>query len=219
RSVPAFISIGVIWSLFYNALQADQTPWMIGLILFNVICSIFLIKERFTSVKTFEQDLAIEEFERNKYISIIFSVSIDVEKPPKTSTLRKRPILYAKSNRLFRQRTAKNGFLELFIKATTRNIEYMLRYFQMIGITSLAMILIPVFWYRLAIFLFGFLFVRSWIKNVWDTVVGEHSFTMKYAQMDGYFQGRNVVTLILSVIFVILIGIAVISRVWFSTII
>lgn len=217
QSVPIFIGIGIIWFLFYQALQAEQTPWMMGLILFNIVCSVILIKERFTSVKTFEQDLAIEEFERNKYISLIFSISMDVEKPAKILPARKRPILYAKSNRLFRQRTAKNAFLELFIKATTRNIEYMLRYFQMIGITSLAMILIPVFWYRVAIFIFGFFFVRSWIRNVWDTVVGEHALTKKYANMESYFQGRKIVTLMLSFIFVLLIGMVVISRVWIST--
>src|SRR5699024_3151840 len=168
QSIPIFIGIGIIWLLFYQALQAEQTLEMIGLILFNIACAILLIKERFTSVKTFEQDLAIEEFERNKYISLIFSISMDVEKPAKILPARKRPILYAKSNRLFRKRTAKNAFLELFMKATTRNPEYMLRYLQMIGTTSLAMILIPVFWYRVAIFIFGFLFVQSWIKNVWD---------------------------------------------------
>lgn len=217
QTIPVFIGIGIIWFLFYNALQANQTLSMMGIILFNLVCSVLLIKERFTSVKTFDQDLAIEEFERNKYISLIFSISMDVEKPLKTSTPRKKPLLYAKSNRLFRKRTAKNAFLELFIKVTTRNIEYLLRYFQLIGITSIAMILIPVFWYRLAIFIFGVFFVRSWIKNIWDIVVGQHAFTIKYAQMDSYFQGRKIVTLVLSVIFILLIGIVVLSRIWIAT--
>lgn len=216
QSIPVFLGIGIIWFLFYQALKTEQILGMIGLILFNLVCAVLFIRERFTSVKTFEQDLAIEEFERNKYIRFIFSISMDVEKPAKILPTRKKPILYAKSNRLFRKRTPKNAFLELFIKATTRNPEYLLRYLQMIGTTSLAMILIPVVWYRVAIVIFGFFFVRSWIKNIWDTVVGQHAFTKKYANMDSYFQGKKIVTLTLSIIFVLFIGMVVVSRRWFT---
>lgn len=219
RSVPLFVGVVIIWMLYYHALQIDQVLLMIGLIIFNVLASVFLVKKRFTSVKTFEQDLAIDESEKNKYTNLIFGISLDIDKPPKPVSSRKSPILYSKSNRLFRKRSSRNGFLELFIKATTRNSEYFLRYFQIIGVNSIAIVLIPPFWIKLIIVIFGFYFVRTWIRDIWDKVVGSHPFTTKYANAEAYFEGKRNITFILSLFFLILTGFTFLARSWISTLV
>lgn len=212
RSVPVIVGVAIIWIVFYYFFQTNQVFLMVGLLLFNTLCSIFLIKSRFNMVETFEQDLAIDELEKSKYVNMIFGISMEVEKPKKPSSPRNKPILYPTSNRLFRTRSPKNGFLELFIKVTTRNTEYLLRYLQMIGITLFALILIPVFWYKLIIIIFGFFFVRLWISYTWDSVVGEHVFTMKYAEKDAYVAGKKIVTMILTLLFFIFIGLSFVIR-------
>lgn len=217
RSIPLFFAIAVMWLLFYHASQVNHILLMMGLILCNILGSVFLIKKRFISVQTFEQDLAIDELEKSKYITLIFGMSTDIEKPFKPLPSRKSPILYSKSNRLFKKRTPRNGFLELFIKTTTRNSEYILRYLQIIGVNSLAIVLIPPLWFKFIIVIFGFLFVRTWIRDTWDKVVGSHAFTMKYATMEAFFQGRRRVTFVLSLLFLILISFTFLIRVWLAT--
>lgn len=219
RSVPMFVGVVIIWMIYYHAFQIDQTLLMIGLVIFNILASVFLVKKRFTSVKTFEQDLAIDESEKNKYINLIFGISLDIDKPPKPVSSRKSPILYSKSNRLFKKRSSRNGFLELFIKVTTRNTEYFLRYFQIIGVNSIAIVLIPPFWIKLIIVIFGFYFVRTWIRDNWDKIVGSHSFTMKYADFDSYFKGRKIVTYVFSIGFLILVSLTYVTRIWFSNLV
>lgn len=145
RGVPIFLGVAALWMLYYQAFQVNQVLLMIGVILINILGSIILVRRRFNSLKTFEQDLAVDELEKNKYIELIFSISMEIEKPPKPLPPGKSPIIYSKSNRLFRKRSPRNGFLELFIKVTTRNVEYILRYFQIIGVTSVAIVLIPLF--------------------------------------------------------------------------
>lgn len=206
RMIPVFLGLSIIWSFYYLLFQNNQILTMVGLIIFNVVASVLLVKERFTSVKTFEQDLAIDESEKHKYIDLIFSLSLVIDQPSKAVSSRKSPILYSKSNRLFKKRTARNGFLELFIKVISRNSEYFLRYFQIIAVNSIAIILIPSFWIKLIIVLFGLYFVQTWIKDNWDMIVGAHSFTKKYADINAYFEGRKIVTYVFSVVFLLLVS-------------
>lgn len=206
RMIPVFLGLSIIWSFYYLLFQNNQILTMVGLIIFNVVASVLLVKDRFTSVKTFEQDLAIDESEKHKYIDLIFSLSLVIDQPSKAVSSRKSPILYSKSNRLFKKRTARNGFLELFIKVISRNSEYFLRYFQIIAVNSIAIILIPSFWIKLIIVLFGLYFVQTWIKDNWDMIVGAHSFTKKYADINAYFEGRKIVTYVFSVVFLLLVS-------------
>lgn len=217
KSIPIFAVIAMVWMLYYNAFQVNQMHIMLGIIIFNILSSVFLIKKRANSIETFSQDLAIEEFEINKYVDLIFRISIDIEKQIKPLSQRKSPILYSNSNRLFKKRSPRNGYLELFIKIITRQTEYVFRYIQIIGITSLAIALIPLYIYKIMIFLFSLLFIQTWLRSVWTEVIGSHPFTKKYVKEVAYSKGKRIVTFLFSLIFLVLISMFIIVRILIST--
>ncbi|MFK4997385.1 hypothetical protein ACI2OX_07030 [Bacillus sp. N9] len=124
-------------------------------------------------------------------IHLIFGMSMDMEKLPRPSTPRKTPRLYAKSNRIFTKRTAENGFIELFIKATTRSVEYIIGFLHISGWTTVAIIALPPIWLKISIACFGYIFLRAWIGSVWNKVIGGHLFTKRYAEMDAYFEAKK----------------------------
>lgn len=214
QSTPIFIGAIFIWELCYKIFQAEHYVWMLAMILVFSSSAYLLTKRRFKSNQVFDQDLAIDEMEKNKYIGFIFSFSIDMEKLPQIKPVRERPRLYSKSNRLFRKRTAKNGFLELFIKVTTRSSQYLFDYLKIVGITSAAIITLPPIWLKISIALCGAVFLLSWIGTVWNRVVGSHPFTKKYAQEEDFFRAKNIVSTLLVIPFVLLIGISFGIRVW-----
>ncbi|MBS4200060.1 ABC transporter permease [Bacillus sp. FJAT-49732] len=214
RGIPLFIGAAIIWTWCYKAFINDNILMIATLIFINTIVSIWLVRSRFTSVHTFEKDLAIDELEKNKYMEIIFGLSMDMEKMPKPVPVRNSPRLYSKSNRIFKNRTPKNGFIELFIKATTRNIEYIIGYFQIMGVTSAAMVILPPIWLKVTMASLGTIFLLIWLGSVWHKVIGSHSFTKKYASEEGYFEGKKMVTTVLAIPFIIIICCSFIINIW-----
>ncbi|MCR2821796.1 ABC transporter permease [Lederbergia panacisoli] len=214
RGIPLFLGAVLFWIGCYKAFISENILLIIAFIFFNTIVSIWLVRPRFKSVHTFEQDLAIGEHEKNKYIEIIFGLSMDMEKMSKPVPVRKSPRLYSRSNRIFKNRTPKNGFIELFIKATTRNIEYIFGYFKIMGVTSAATVVLPPIWLKITMASLGTLFLLIWLGSVWHKVIGSHSFTKKYAEDAAYFEGKKVVTTLLLIPFIVMVVFSFFLNIW-----
>lgn len=212
--IPLFIGAAIIWMWCYKAFINENSVLIFALILINTIVSAWIVQPRFNSVHTFEQDLAIDELEKNKYIEMIFGLSMDMEKMPKPVPVRKNPRLYSQSNRIFKHRSPKNGFIELFIKATTRNTEYIKGYFQIMGVTSAATVMLPPLWLKISMAIIGTIFLLTWLGSVWYKVVGSHSFTKKYSTEEAYFEGKKVVTKVLVLPFIFIITCSLILNIW-----
>lgn len=204
RSIPVVVGAGTIWWLSYKALQSSSLLSVFIIIILNGTASMLLLKKRFTSIQTFEQDLSIDEKDKNKYTEMIFGLSMDIEKLPKPKPIRKSPRLYSKSNRIFKTRSPRNGFLELFIKASTRDTEYVRGYFQILGITAVAIFFSPPIWLKITIGAVGVFFLIVWIGSVWYKLIGGHPFTKKYSGKEGYIKGKQIVTVVLLIPFVII---------------
>ncbi|MCJ8009543.1 ABC transporter permease [Lederbergia wuyishanensis] len=214
RGVPLFFGAAIIWIWCYKAFINDNILIIFIIIIINSVVSYILVQSRFRSVHTFDKDLAIDELERSKYLEVIFGISMDMEKMPKPVPVRRNPRLYSKSNRIFRNRTPKNGFIELFIKATTRNIEYIIGYFQIMGVTSAAMVILPPLWLKITMAVLGTIFLLIWLGSVWHKVIGSHSFTKKFATQEAYYEGKKVVSTILLIPFIILVGCSFMLNIW-----
>lgn len=201
RNIPFWIGAGVIWYGSFQAFGHENVLLIILISLFNTVFSIVLNYPRFTSIHTFEQDLAIDEREKQKQTGLLLGLSMDIERLPKPRPIRKSPRLYAQSNRLFQKRSETTGFLELFIKATTRNTEYFWGYLRILGVTAAALVMIPPLWMKLGIAVCGFFTVIVWSGTLWHKVVGSHPFTKQYLGKEGYYKGKNAVTAVLAVPF------------------
>lgn len=137
----------------------------------------------------FNIELAIEQAEKLKLVSAIHQMSFDIEKTKVYS--RKKPWLFRNSKRIFKKRTARNGFLELFIKVFIRNSSYILTYLQICSATVAALIIIPPIWMKVIIFIGFLLMMWIWLGITWERVVLSHPFTKKYQGNDAYFSARN----------------------------
>ncbi|WP_339162086.1 ABC transporter permease [Siminovitchia sp. FSL W7-1587] len=204
RNIPLVIGAGAIWYVSFLAFEHGSILLIILISLLNTVGSIVLNYPRFTSIHTFEQDLAIDEREKRKHTEFVLGMSSDIEKLPKLGTVRKNPRLYSKSNRLFKKRTEMVGYLELFIKVTTRNTEYFWGYVRIIGVTVAALIMLPPLWMKIGITACGLFTVVAWSGSIWHKIVGSHPFTKLYSGKDGYFKGKNTVTAVLAVPFTVI---------------
>lgn len=212
--IPLLLGTILVWSFCYQAFINNQIAIILGITITLTIVSIILIWPRYKDNHRLEQDLAIDRFEKTKIIDMIFSLSMDIEKMPKRYSSRKSPVTFSKSGRIFNRRTPKNGFLELFMKVNARNIQYITGYFQIIGITSAATIILPPMWLKITIIIAGSLFLLSWINSLWDKIIGNHPFTKKYKNEEGYFAGRKQLTIVLVIPFVIFISLSMIFNIW-----
>lgn len=139
----------------------------------------------------FETELAAERDEKLKLVNMIYMTSMEIEKPKIYS--RKKPWLFRNSYLIFKKRTAKNGFIELFTKVFVRNSSYVLTFFQMSSVTAVALIVVPPIWIKVVIFS-GFLFVLwIWLEGTWERIVLSHPFAKKYHEHDAYFSARRTV--------------------------
>ncbi|MBO0992434.1 ABC transporter permease [Bacillus sp. SD088] len=216
RGIPLVMGALIIWELGFWLFTNQNIVWLFLLILLNTGSSFFFVRRRFSSVHNFEQDLAIDELEKNKYTETIFQLSMDIEKP-RFSSNRAKPRLYAQSNRLFKRRNQKTGYLELFIKAFTRDSQYILQYFQIISVTGAAIVLLPPLWLKITVMIAGVLFLITWIGNAWRRTVEEHPFARKYPQEVGYFQAKKLVASVLLIPFIIIVVLLVIVRFFLLT--
>lgn len=206
RSIPVVTGAAVLWWASYNAFLSGSLIPIFFIIILNTIFSMLLIKKRFTTLHTFDQDLSIDEKDKNKYTEMILGLSMDMEKLPKPRPVRKSPRLYSKSNRIFTKRTQRNGFLELFIKVVTRDTQYIRGYLQVLGVTAAAIVFMPPLWIKITVALSGYIFLMIWTGSVWHKLIGTPPFTKKYSGEEGYVKGKNLVTMVLSIPFIIMCG-------------
>lgn len=214
RGIPIFLGALLIWQFSYRFFIDQAYLLCVALIFFNSFISIALVRPRFTSVYNFERDLAIDQLEKSKWTETIFRISMDIEKIPISYSNRKSPRLYSRSNQIFKKRTPKNGFLELFIKVITRDKQYMLSYFQIIGWTSAAAFFLPPIWLKVAVVGSGCIFLLSWIGNVWHKVIASPPFTRKYASEDAFFVGKRSVTAVAVIPFLLIVGLITYIRIY-----
>ena len=217
RGIPFFIGALIIWGLGFQLFLQQNVGWLLLLIVFNTALSILFVRHRFTSVHNFEQDLTIDELEKNKYTEMIFQLSLDIEKQSRGTSNRIKPRLYTRSNRLFKTRNEKTGYLELFIKAITRNSQYILQYMQIISVTSAAIILLPPVWLKITVFISGAVFLLTWVGNMWRRTVEEHPFVRKYPMEIGFFQAKRIVTIASLIPFIVIVGLLVVIRIFLFT--
>lgn len=206
RGIPLFIVAVIIWVIFYNTFINDQIIFLVLLSLFNMFVSFMFVRPRFFSTYTFGQDVAIDEIKKNNRTEQILKLSIYAEDVPTVTQPRRSPRLYSKSNRLFKRRTETNGFLELFIKAVTRNMKYFKEYAQMIGITSAATITLPAMWLKIIVAILGAIFMIFWTSNLWERVFAIHPFTKKYLLKEGFLKARKKVRMVLFIPYIVIVG-------------
>jgi len=142
-----------------------------------------------SKLSNFEEDLANEQEERNKYMNSVLTLSPELEKVKVSN--RKRPWFYRKSGRIFKRRSAETGFSELFIKVFLRNSAYWSGFLQIISVTAVALIFVPPLWIKVVVFFAFIIMLRSWLMSIWSQITISHPLTKKYRETDAFFTARK----------------------------
>ncbi|HOB86305.1 MAG TPA: ABC transporter permease [Bacillota bacterium] len=138
-----------------------------GLLIFFLSAACSYLSHLRVNLRTdFFEELEQELSEKLKFAGLVFAASgIAVPKPSK----RARPLLFKKSNHLFRKRTAVNGLVELCLKSFLRNKTHLLYYAQLVAILALMVIAVPylkwLLWLGAALLLTGF------VGHCWNTFI------------------------------------------------
>lgn len=190
------VSRGLLFILGSWTLQFIYSFWIQeNMLLPTLACFLFtalavsLYAPQLSKLSTFEEDLANEQSERNKYMNFVLTLSPEMEKVKVSS--RKRPLFYRKSGRIFNRRSAENAFVELFIKVFIRNSTYWSGFLQIVSITIVALIILPPVWLKVVIFVAFIVMLHSWLMSIWRQITISHPLTKKYRDTDAFFTAQK----------------------------
>ncbi|MFE8703370.1 ABC transporter permease [Cytobacillus sp. FJAT-54145] len=192
RYLTGFICLILFGVLSYTMLFFWEAGFGLVCSMISILISVISILLHIPTIKkidSFEYELAIEKEEKLKYVHVIYQFSYEIEKT--NVSTRTKPFLNKRSKRIFKKRTAANGFIELFIKVFIRNHSYWLAYLQIIFVTATALIVVPPIWIKIII-LVGFLIVLySWLGLLWKKITVSHPLMKKYEEEEGYFKAMS----------------------------
>lgn len=189
----AYSGVFLLFSFLTNVIYYLWVAGRIEIVL--LISSLMFAAAVFTAVRTLqnisyiEYEIKANEEQKLKNVQMIFTLSLDVEKP--VISKRKKPLLFRKSKRIFRNRREKNGYTELFIKAFIRNYTHWSSYFQMISVGAAAMVIIPPLWIKALVLLAFLIMAHAWLSTIWDKIFMFNPLTKKYTEQDAYFSARK----------------------------
>ncbi|WP_175989968.1 ABC transporter permease [Bacillus sp. Marseille-Q1617] len=124
----------------------------------------------------FMKEIEIEGRERVRYIKLILTYSMEVEKEPENQ--KSRPLhVFRDSQRLFKGRRSKeDGLLELLVKGFLRR-NYLTLYIQVFLLTMSAVIILPI-WLKWIVFAGFAFFIQSWLKSLFRKMLDSPFFAV-----------------------------------------
>lgn len=210
---------GLVFIIGSWTIQFIFSYWILGsMILPTLACILFTLlavafyAPQLSKLSNFDEDLANEQDERNKYMNSVLTLSPELEKAKVSN--RKRPWLYRKSGRMFKKRNAENGFSELFLKVLIRNSTYWSGYLQIVSVTIAALIMVPPVWIKVVVFIAFIVMLHSWLMSIWSQITISHPLTKKYGDTDAFFTARKRVlrSLVLLGIFMVIFSTLIVRQ-------
>ena len=207
-----FVALSWMSQLIYYLWDKDALflVFLCGIVLLTA--SMYFSLKSIRKLSAIDHEIDMGRADKTKNIELIFILSNEIEKP--IVSKRTKPLLFRRSKRMFKKRVPVNGFIELFLKVFLRNRSYVISYFQIISVGTVAIVLIPPLWIKIIIF-FGFLIMmNSWLSLVWDKIAPSNPLSKKYSETDFYFKARKSAVIFLFTIAIILLAIFVLC--WHS---
>lgn len=156
-----FLILGVYFIMICHILIKDFFIFISSCLLLITFLGIWT-RNYMRQENAFQSEVTYEGMQKIKYISSLLGSAGIIEKKKRIQT--KRPILFSKSNHLFKQRTTVNILAEMIVKSFFRNSGNLKLYFQFVVIGVFAIISTP-FWFRWVLWILLALLLISWIKS------------------------------------------------------
>ncbi|XXM72792.1 ABC transporter permease [Lysinibacillus sphaericus] len=153
-------------------------PVLVGVISLFIAAGVIFyhLKQMPRSDRWFMKEIEIENREKVKYIKLILTYSMEVEKEPVNQ--RNSPLLmFLGSKRIFKgARSKEDGLLELVVKGFLRR-NYVTLYIQMFFLTLTAVIVLPI-WLKWIVFAGFAFFIQSWLKSLFKKMLDSPFFAV-----------------------------------------
>lgn len=163
-----------------------STMLLIMIAILLAFVSFYLVQPIVCTTRFFQDECLLENEQRLRFVTVIFGLSPSIEKPKIIK--RKKPFILR--HKLFKQRNAQKGFIELFCKIFLRNFLYVGGYFRLIAVTSAAIFILPLVLKLVIGFGFCF-FIISWIEGVWDKIIAANPISKRYSDHQAFYQARQ----------------------------
>lgn len=184
-----------------------------------IVVSVILSLKSLRKISSLDNEIDMEQERKTSLIQLIFMAALEIEKP--VVTKRKKPLLFRRSKRIFKNRSQITGCIELFIKIFIRNYSYLSGYFVLINVTTAAIVIAPPIWIKVTILLGFLIMMYSWISIVWDKVFHSNPLTKKYTESTFYFSAKKrvvttmyIIAIIMLIVFVT-VGLTVTTKIGF----
>ncbi|MFO1444198.1 ABC transporter permease [Bacillus sp. Bva_UNVM-123] len=188
-NVFLFLAFGLVNQLIYILWEKGQLFLIYMLAFIMLAVSIRLSLKTIKRISSIDHDIEMEQELKSKNTEMIFNLSFEIEKS--VVSKRTKPILFRRSKRIFKKRTMVTGFMELFFKVFIRNHSYVRSYFQIITVTTAAMVIIPPLWIKAIIFIGYLIMMKSWLSLIWDKILTSNPMNKKYNESNSYFTARK----------------------------
>ncbi|WP_077619125.1 ABC transporter permease [Bacillus sinesaloumensis] len=207
-SVILFVALGLL-TISLVTWSIDNFP--IILLIFSLLqWGVYQVysSRKLKKLTTFSKDVDMEKLIKLKYVSSIFLLSEYVEKVP--SQKKKSPLFYRRSKRIYKNRNRSRSLQELFLKVFFRNKMYLLQCFQIVGVTTGALLIIPPMWIKLTVFICFIIVLRLWVKLVYKRTMSNHFIVTLRKDDSIWYQTENYSVNIISLPVISIVGLLLI---------
>lgn len=207
-SVILFVALGLL-TISLVTWSIDNFP--IILLIFSLLqWGVYQVysSRKLKKLTTFSKDVDMEKLIKLKYVSSIFLLSEYVEKVP--SQKKKSPLFYRRSKRIYKNRNRSRSLQELFLKVFFRNKMYLLQCFQIVGVTTGALLIIPPVWIKLTFFFCFIIVLRLWVKLVYKRTMSNHFIVTLRKDDSIWYQTENYSVNIISLPVISIVGLLLI---------
>jgi len=163
-----FILAGALFVYAIPIVIGHSVLFIVIVILLSTTSGV-LISKRLTIKGAFIEDVNREQYARLRHLNLLLKfVSLDVKRPLLKG---KQPILFSRSNPLFKKRHAANCLAELGIKAILRDFKNIFQYLQMVFVLILVVLAFPAEWMLPLLAAFAVLFAY-FVRSYWQEFIG-----------------------------------------------
>ncbi|MCY8455511.1 ABC transporter permease [Bacillus spizizenii] len=138
----------------------------------------------------FEAEVTEEKKSRLALAGLVMMMSQEAGIPKVKDRLRRKPLLYRNSKRIFKRRTILTGYKELFFKVTLRNGEYARQMYMLLSAFTVLIFVSPI-WLKLIALLVYTSVCRYILTLIFDKVMDAPFLIGADKESDEYYRARK----------------------------
>ncbi|KIU13423.1 ABC transporter permease [Bacillus subtilis] len=175
-----------------SAILIVLTQWHL-LALFGILFLLFSVirsLKKTASFTAFEAEVTEEKKSRLALAGLVMMMSQEAGMPKVKDRMRRKPLLYRNSKRIFKRRTICTGYKELFFKVMLRNSEYARQMYMLLSAFTVLIFVSPI-WLKVIALLVYTGVCRYILTLIFDKVMDAPFLIGTDKESDEYYRARK----------------------------